>query len=157
MIERPGTGDAFPPFALPTATGGSIRTSDLAGRPAVLFFFPKAMTPGCTDEAMAFSALKPRFDAAGVTLLGISRDPPERLGKFADKHGLTVDLASDLEEPSLSHALGIWGEKQLYGRRFLGLIRTTYLVGRDGRIERVWDKVRVKGHAEDVLAATETR
>ena len=102
---------------------------------------------------MDFSALKPEFDAAGVALLGISKDPPARHNKFTDKHALTVDLASDAEKGGLSDALGIWTEKQLYGKRFMGMVRTTYLIGPDGRIERVWDKVKVKGHAQDVLAA----
>jgi peroxiredoxin Q/BCP len=119
----------------------------------VLFFYPKDMTPGCTTEAVEFSALKSRFDAAGVALLGISKDSPDRHRKFAAKHALTVDLATDAPENGLSDSLGIWTEKQLYGKRFMGMVRTTYLLGPDGRIERVWDKVKVKGHAEEVLAA----
>ncbi len=153
MTDRPGVGDAMPDIALETPDGGTVRPSDFAGKRAVLFFYPKDMTPGCTTVASDFSALKLRFDAAGVMLLGISKDTPDRHRKFTEKHGLTVDLASDAAEGGLSDALGIWTEKQLYGKRFIGMVRTTYLLGPDGRIERVWDRVKVKGHAEDVLAA----
>ena len=153
MTNRPGVGNAMPEVELETPDGGAVRPSDFRGRRAVLFFYPKDMTPGCTTEAIDFSALKPKFDAAGVALLGISKDPPTRHRKFTEKHALTVALASDPETDGLSDALGIWTEKQLYGRRFMGMIRTTYLVGADGRIERVWDKVKVKGHAQEVLAA----
>lgn len=153
MSDRPGVGDAMPDIAMETAGGGNVRPSDFKGRRAVLFFYPKDMTPGCTTEALDFSRLKPQFDKAGVALLGISKDPPARHAKFAEKHALSVDLASDAETEGLSDALGIWTEKQLYGKRFMGMLRTTYLLGPDGRIERVWDKVRVKGHADEVLAA----
>lgn len=153
MSDKPGVGDAMPEFALETPGGGVVRNSDFKGQRTVLFFYPKDMTPGCTTEAVDFSALGPSFDAAGVALLGISKDPPARHAKFAEKHALTVPLASDAAEDGLSDALGIWTEKQLYGRRFMGMVRTTYLVGADGRIERVWNKVKVKGHAQEVLAA----
>lgn len=153
MTDRPKSGDTMPDIALETADGGSVRPSDFKGRRAVLFFYPKDMTPGCTTEAVDFSTLKPRFDAAGVAVLGISKDSPDRHRKFAEKHALVVDLATDAEGGGLSDALGIWTEKQLYGKRFMGMVRTTYLLGADGRIERVWDKVKVGGHAEEVLAA----
>lgn len=153
MSERPGVGDPMPDIAMEAAEGGRIRPSDFAGRRAVLFFYPKDLTPGCTTEAIDFSALKSEFDAAGVALLGISKDPPARHRKFAEKHALTVPLASDAEDGGLSDALGIWTEKQLYGRRFMGMVRTTYLLAPDGRIERVWDKVKVQGHAQQVLEA----
>lgn len=153
MTGRPGVGDTMPDIAMANSEGGSIRPSDFAGRRAVLFFYPKDMTPGCTTEAIDFSALKPRFDEAGVALLGISKDSPARHRKFAEKHALTVDLASDAPDGGLSDALGIWAEKQLYGKRFMGMVRTTYLLGPDGRIERVWDKVKVAGHVQEVLAA----
>lgn len=153
MTDTPGVGDTLPDIAMEAAAGGTVRPRDFAGRRVVLFFYPKDMTPGCTTEAIDFSALKPQFDEAGVALLGISKDPPARHRKFAEKHALTVALASDPAEGGLADALGIWTEKQLYGKRFMGMVRTTYLVGPDGRIERVWDKVRVKGHAQEVLAA----
>ena len=153
MTDKPGVGETMPDIALETPGGGSLRPRDLKGSRAVLFFYPKDMTPGCTTEAIDFSALKSKFDAAGVALLGISKDSPDRHRKFAEKHALTVDLATDAVEDGLSDALGIWTEKLLYGKRFMGMVRTTYLLGPDGRIERVWDKVKVKGHAEEVLAA----
>lgn len=152
-MSKPGVGDLMPDVALQMPDGGNVRRSDFAGRRAVVFFYPKDMTPGCTTEAVDFSALKPRFDEANVELLGISKDSPDRHRKFAEKHGLTIKLATDAAEGGLSDALGIWTEKQLYGKRFMGMVRTTYLIGPDGRIERVWDKVKVKGHAEEVLAA----
>lgn len=149
----PSVGEAMPEIALETPDGGTVRPGDFRGRRAVLFFYPKDLTPGCTTEAIDFSALKPKFDAAGVALLGISKDLPARHRKFAEKHGLSVDLATDQAAGGLSDALGIWTEKQLYGKRFMGMLRTTYLLRPDGRIERVWDKVKVKGHAAEVLAA----
>ena len=152
MTQGFGVGDIMPDVALTTADGGEVRPRDFAGRRAVLFFYPKDMTPGCTTEAIDFSRLKPEFDALGVALLGISKDDPERHRKFTAKHALTVDLASDAEEDGLSDALGIWTEKQLYGRRFMGMVRTTYLLDVDGRIQRVWPKVKVAGHAAEVLA-----
>lgn len=153
MSERPGTGDALPDMALTTPDGGIVRTSDFAGRKLVLFFYPKDDTPGCTTENKDFFALAGEFDAAGVALLGVSKDPPKKHAKFIEKHGLATSLASDAEEGGLSDALGIWTEKSMYGRTYMGMERTTYLVGADGRIARVWNKVKVKGHAEEVLAA----
>jgi peroxiredoxin Q/BCP len=135
--------------------GGSVKPSDYAGRKLVLFFYPKDDTPGCTTENLDFTALAAEFEAAGTALLGISKDPPERHAKFAAKHGLTVPLASDAAEGGLSDVLGIWTEKVNYGRTYMGMVRTTLLVGPDGRIARVWDKVKVKGHAAEVLAAAQ--
>lgn len=149
-----GEGDVLPRFTLTQPDSSTITRDDLAGRPAVLFFYPKDDTPGCTSEAKDFSALKAEFDAAGVRLLGISKDPPERHRKFIAKHGLTVPLATDAEEDGLSDALGIWAEKSMYGKTYMGMVRTTYLVDREGRIARVWRKVKVKGHAAEVLEAT---
>ena len=153
MSNRPGVGDALPDIAMETPAGGTVRPSDFAGRKLVVFFYPKDDTPGCTTENKDFSALADDFAKAGVALLGVSKDTPAKHGKFIAKHGLTVPLASDAAEGGLSDALGIWTEKQNYGRTYMGMVRTTYLVGPDGRIARVWDKVKVKGHAEDVLAA----
>lgn len=153
MTARPGVGDRLPDLAMDLGEGRKVRPSDYAGRKLVLFFYPKDDTPGCTTENIDFTALAPEFEKAGVALLGISKDPPARHQKFAAKHGLTVPLASDAAEGGLSDALGIWTEKQNYGRTYLGMVRTTYLVGADGRIARVWDKVKVKGHAAEVLAA----
>lgn len=153
MSDFPAQGDAMPDIAMETPEGGSVRAADFKGRKAVFFFYPKDNTPGCTTEAKDFSALKAEFDKAGVAVLGISKDSPQKHRNFIAKHALTVDLATDAEEGGLSDALGIWTEKSMYGKTYLGMVRTTYLIGADGRIERVWNKVKVKGHAEDVLAA----
>jgi thioredoxin-dependent peroxiredoxin len=146
-------GDAVPDIAMERPDGGTVKPSDMAGKPYVLFFYPKDDTPGCTKENIAFTELKPQFDKAGVALLGISKDPPKKHVKFMEKHGLTVDLASDPEENGLSDALGIWKEKSMYGRTYMGMERTTILVGADGKIARIWPKVKVAGHAEEVLEA----
>jgi len=156
MTDRPGIGDPIPDLALETPEGGSVRASDFAGRKLVLFFYPKDDTPGCTTENLDFSALKPEFDAAGVALLGVSKDPAAKHQKFIAKHDLSVPLASDAAENGLSNALGIWTEKQNYGRTYMGMVRTTYLVDAEGRIAKVWDKVKVKGHAQAVLEAAKT-
>jgi len=153
MSDRPGVGDAFPDMALTLPDGSAVRTSDFAGRKLVVFFYPKDDTPGCTTENKDFSALAGEFEKAGTALLGVSKDPPARHQKFAAKHGLVAPLASDAESGGLSDALGIWTEKQNYGRTYMGMVRTTYLVGPDGRIARVWDKVKVKDHAAQVLEA----
>jgi peroxiredoxin Q/BCP len=146
-------GDTLPDIGLETPEGGSVKPSDFSGKKLVLFFYPKDDTPGCTLENQDFSALAPEFAKAGVALLGVSKDPPKKHGKFIAKYGLAAPLASDAEEGGLSDALGIWTEKSMYGRTYLGMLRTTYLVGTDGKIARVWDKVKVKGHAAEVLEA----
>ena len=155
MSNRPGVGDPIPDIALQTSDGGSVRPSDFIGRALVLFFYPKDDTPGCTTENLDFSALAPEFEAAGVALLGVSKDPPAKHAKFIARHGLAAPLASDAAEGGLSDALGIWTEKQNYGRSYMGMVRTTYLVGPDGTIAQVWAKVGVKGHAAAVLAAAQ--
>lgn len=153
MNTFPDTGDLLPDVAMQTPEGGTVKPSDFAGRKLVLFFYPKDDTPGCTTENIDFSALKADFDAAGVALLGVSKDPPAKHAKFAAKHGLIAPLASDAEEGGLSDALGIWTQKSMYGRTYMGMERTTYLVDGEGRIARVWRKVKVKGHAAEVLDA----
>jgi len=153
MSKQAAAGDMMPDIAMETPEGGSVKPSDFRGRKLVLFFYPKDDTPGCTTENIDFSALKGEFNAAGVALLGVSKDSPARHQKFAAKHALTVPLASDAAEGGLSDALGIWTEKQNYGRTYMGMVRTTYLVDAEGRIARVWDKVKVKGHAAAVLEA----
>jgi peroxiredoxin Q/BCP len=152
MSERLDVGDTMPDTALETPDGGTVRASDFRGRKLVVFFYPRDDTPGCTVENKDFSALLPEFDAAGTAVLGVSKDPPAKHAKFTAKHGLVAPLATDAET-GLSDALGIWGEKSLYGRLFMGMHRTTYLIGPDGRIARVWRKVKVKGHAAEVLEA----
>jgi peroxiredoxin Q/BCP len=152
-IEQAGVGDAFPDVALETPDGGSVKPSDFAGRKLVVFFYPKDDTPGCTTENIDFTALALEFEKTGTALLGVSKDPPQKHARFIEKHGLKVPLASDAAEGGLSDALGIWTEKQNYGRSYMGMVRTTYLVGTDGKIAKMWNKVKVKGHADDVLAA----
>jgi peroxiredoxin Q/BCP len=121
----------------------------------VLFFYPKDDTPGCTTENKDFTAAKAEFDAAGVALLGVSKDPPKKHEKFVAKYNLAAPLASDPETEGLADALGIWVEKSMYGRTYMGMERTTYLVDAEGKIARVWRKVKVKGHAAEVLAAAQ--
>jgi peroxiredoxin Q/BCP len=154
-MSHPATGDAFPDFALDLPDGGVTRLADHAGKPLVVFFYPKDDTPGCTTEAIDFTALKDKFAAAGVALLGVSKDPPAKHAKFIAKHDLGVTLASDAVDDGLSDRLGIWAEKQNYGRTYMGMVRTTYLVDAAGRIAQVWNKVKVKGHAEAVLDAAQ--
>ena len=153
MTKQADVGDSMPAVALSGADGKSVRTADFAGKPLVVFFYPKDDTPGCTTENKDFSGLAPEFARAGVALLGVSKDPPARHARFAAKYGLVAPLASDAESGGLSDALGIWVEKSLYGRAYMGMERTTYLVDAAGRIARVWRKVKVKGHAAEVLEA----
>ena len=153
MSELPDVGDTLPDIALETPEGGTVRPSDFKGQKLVLFFYPKDDTPGCTTENKDFSELAGEFEQAGTALLGVSKDPPAKHAKFAQKHGLVAPLASDAHENGLSDALGVWAEKQNYGRTYMGMVRTTYLVDADGKIARVWRKVRVKGHAAEVLEA----
>lgn len=153
MMSKPGVGDTFPDIAMETPDGGSVKASDFAGKKLVVFFYPKDNTPGCTTENIDFSALKGEFDAAGVELLGVSKDSAKKHQNFIAKHDLKAPLATDAEEDGLSDALGIWTEKKNYGRTYMGMVRTTYLIGPDGKIAQVWDKVKVKGHAQAVLEA----
>lgn len=155
MSTFPGVGDPLPDLPLTAPDGGTVKPSDFVGRKLVLFFYPKDDTPGCTTENKDFSALAEEFAAAGTALLGVSKDPPKKHEKFIAKHGLAAPLASDAEEGGLSDALGIWTEKSMYGRTYMGMERTTYLVGADGRIAQVWNKVKVKDHAAQVLAAAQ--
>jgi peroxiredoxin Q/BCP len=153
MTPRPDVGDMIPDIALQAPGGAILRPSDFRGRKLVMFFYPKDDTPGCTVENKDFSALAPEFEKADIALLGISKDPPSKHEKFAAKHGLVVPLVSDSETDGLSDALGVWTKKSMYGRTYMGMERTTFLIGADGKIARVWRKVKVKGHADEVLAA----
>jgi peroxiredoxin Q/BCP len=141
-----------PAFKLPRDGGGTVSLSDYKGRKVVLYFYPKADTPGCTQEAIDFSRLSEAFAKAGTAVLGVSADPVKSQDRFKTKHGLKVALGSD-ETHEMLEAYGVWGEKSMYGRTFLGVFRNTYLIGPDGRIAQVWEKVRVMGHAEAVLQA----
>ena len=151
--EWPGEGDPMPDIAMETPDGGGVRPSDFKGRKAVLFFYPKDNTPGCTTEARDFSGMKEAFEEAGTAILGISKDSPAKHRNFIAKHGLTIDLATDRQDDGLSDALGIWTRKAMYGKMFMGMVRTTYLLDTDGVIRKVWRKVKVKEHAAEVLAA----
>ena len=145
-------GDKAPAFSLPRDGGGKVSLKNFKGGKLVLYFYPKADTSGCTKEAMAFSRLRADFAKAGTEILGVSADPVPALDKFKTKHKLKIALASD-ETKAMLEAFGAWGEKSLYGRKFLGVIRKTFLIDAQGHIARVWPKVRVDGHAEEVLAA----
>ncbi len=145
-------GQKAPAFSLPRDGGTVTKLSDYAGQKLVLFFYPRADTPGCTLEAIAFTRLAKEFAAAGTAVLGVSADPPKAQEKFRDKHKLTVPLISD-EAHEMLEAYGAWGEKSMYGKTFLGIIRTTVLIGSDGRVAKVWRHVKVDGHADAVLEA----
>jgi peroxiredoxin Q/BCP len=145
-------GAAAPSFSLPRDGGGTVSLADRAGKKLVLFFYPRADTPGCTREAIDFTRLQNAFADEGAEVLGISADPVKAQESFSAKHQLSVPLISD-EEHEMLEAYGAWGEKSMYGRTFMGIIRTTVLIGADGRIARIWRNVRVDGHADEVLAA----
>ena len=145
-------GAKAPPFHLPRDGGGMISLSDFSDRKLVLFFYPRADTPGCTREAIDFTRLKSDFAQAGTEVLGISGDSLKAQEKFRDKHQLGVPLISD-EKHQMLEAYGAWGEKSMYGRNFLGILRTTVLIGADGHIARIWRHVKVDGHADAVLEA----
>ncbi|MCS6879099.1 MAG: peroxiredoxin [Geminicoccaceae bacterium] len=145
-------GDLVPDFELPTDDGGRIGAASLRGKPFVIYFYPKDDTPGCTKEAISFSCLKPQFDALGVRVIGVSKDDTASHEKFRKKHDLSITLASD-EEGRTIEAFGAWVEKNMYGKKSMGIERSTFLVDADGRIHKVWRKVKVPGHAEEVLEA----
>jgi thioredoxin-dependent peroxiredoxin len=145
-------GQKAPRFELPRDGGGRLTLEDLSGKPVVLYFYPQDDTEGCTAEAIDFSRLKPEFEKAGASVIGVSPDSIKSHDKFKTKHRLTVDLASD-EERKAVEAYGVWVEKTMFGRKYMGVERSTFLIGPDGNIARIWRKVRVRGHAEQVLDA----
>jgi len=145
-------GAKAPGFHLPRDGGESVSLADYAGQKLVLFFYPRADTPGCTREAIDFTRLKGAFAESGTAVLGVSGDTLKAQESFRDKHQLMVPLISD-EKHEMLEAYGAWGEKSMYGRTFMGVIRTTVLIGADGRIARIWRNVRVDGHADEVLEA----
>jgi peroxiredoxin Q/BCP len=145
-------GAKAPAFHLPRDGGGSVSLADYAGKKLVLFFYPRADTPGCTKEAIDFTRLKGAFAECGTEVLGISADTVKAQESFRNKHQLATPLISD-EKHEMLDAYGAWGEKSMYGRSFMGILRTTVLIGVDGRIAKIWRNVRVDGHADDVLAA----
>ena len=145
-------GNPAPDFDLPGSGGTRLSLAALRGRIVVLFFYPKDDTSGCTAEAINFSGLKPQFDAIDAVVIGMSPDSVKSHDRFRAKHELTVDLASD-EDKKVLQAYGVWVEKSMYGRKYMGVERTTLLIDRDGKVARVWNKVKVPGHAAEVLEA----
>lgn len=143
-------GDVAPQFDLPRDGGGSLSLSAVRGKPVVLYFYPQDDTTSCTNEAIGFSQLMPEFEKAGAVVIGLSRDSVKKHDKFKAKYDLTVDLVAD-EERKVIEAYHLWVEKMMYGRKYMGVERATFLIGGDGRIARIWRQVRVKGHAEEVL------
>jgi len=145
-------GDKAPDFVLPTDGGGTVKLSQLKGKPVVLYFYPKDDTPGCTKEACGFRDSMPSLTRAGATVIGVSRDSVARHDKFKAKHNLNFTLASD-EDGKVCEAYGTWVEKSLYGRKYMGIDRATFLIDGKGVIRNVWRKVKVPGHVDEVLAA----
>ncbi len=145
-------GDVAPDFDLPTDGGGRVRLADLKGKPVVLYFYPKDDTSGCTSEAQQFSAVMGEFQAAGAIVVGVSKDSVASHDKFKAKYGLAFPLASD-ESGETVERYGAWVEKSMYGRKYMGIDRSTFLIGPDGRLVQVWRKVKVPGHAKAVLDA----
>ncbi len=143
-------GDLAPTFDLPADAGGRVKLAKLKGKRVVLYFYPKDDTPTCTQEALNFSEKAKAFERANAIVVGISKDSPSTHDKFKAKHGLTVLLASD-EDGDVLNAYGVWTEKSMYGRKYMGIERATYLINPKGRIQKIWRKVRVKGHVDDVL------
>ena len=145
-------GDKAPAFSMPTDGGGEIDLKDLKGRAVVLYFYPKDSTPGCTTEACAFRDLMPDFSKIDAEIVGVSKDSVKRHDNFKAKHGLPFSLASDADG-DICERYGVWVEKSMYGRQFMGIERTTFLIDAKGVVRRIWRKVKVKGHAEEVLEA----
>jgi len=148
----PETGENAPDFTLPRDGGGKISLTDFRGHPVVLYFYPRDDTPGCTTEGKDFTAAADDFQAEGATVLGVSKDSVADHDKFRDKHGLSVILLSD-EEGDVCETYGVWGEKKMYGKTFMGIERATFLIDGKGQIVRAWRKVKVPGHVDEVLAA----
>ncbi|MEJ2016575.1 MAG: thioredoxin-dependent thiol peroxidase [Limibacillus sp.] len=145
-------GDKAPDFSMPTDGGGSVSLKDLKGKKVVLYFYPKDDTPGCTKEACGFRDALPDFSGADAEIIGVSKDSVAKHDKFKAKHELPFTLASD-EDGSVCEAYGTWVEKSMYGRKYMGIDRATFLIGHDGKIAQIWRKVKVPGHVDEVLAA----
>jgi peroxiredoxin Q/BCP len=148
----PVVGAEAPPFRLPVAGGREVDLAARRGRKVVVYFYPKDDTSGCTREAIEFNGLKAEFEAAGTDIIGVSPDGLASKAKFAKKHGLELDLAAD-EAKAVLERYGVWVEKSMYGRKYMGVERTTVLIDKDGKIARIWQKVKVPGHAQEVLEA----
>lgn len=147
-------GDAAPDFAMPASGGRRVSLAALHGRPFVLYFYPRADTPGCTKEACAFQEALPQLGHIGIEVIGVSKDKMKPIEKFADKYSLKFPLASDAET-QVAEAYGVWVEKSMYGRKYMGMERATFLIDRHGRIARIWPRVKVDGHAAEVAAAAQ--
>jgi peroxiredoxin Q/BCP len=152
MPTNPAPGTKAPAFKLPRDGGDTVSLADFKGQNLVLYFYPRADTPGCTIESKAFSGLAKAFAKTGTAVLGVSADPVKAQDAFKAKHSLAIPLASD-ETHRMLEAYGVWGEKSMYGKKFMGITRTTFLIDQEGRIARIWPKVKVEGHADEVLAA----
>lgn len=148
-------GQTAPAFDLPTDGDGRIALDDLKGKSVVLYFYPKADTPGCTTEGLDFSALANQFAAANAVVIGVSRDAVKKLDRFKAKHDLQLVLGSD-EDGAVCEAYGVWVQKKLYGREYMGVERATFLIDGAGLVRRVWRNVKVKGHADQVLEASQS-
>lgn len=153
-MSKLSEGDMAPDFTLPTDGDGSFTLSDKRGSPVILFFYPKDNTPGCTKEAIGFSEHLDAFQKLGCVVAGMSPDPVKMHDKFVAKHELTVPLISDEEKTTLE-AYGVWAEKSMYGKKYMGVNRTTFIIDADGKIAKAWDKVKVPGHVEEVLATAQ--
>jgi peroxiredoxin Q/BCP len=153
MTKELVEGDPAPDFELPTDGGGRAHLKDLQGKAVIIYFYPKDDTSGCTAEAIAFNGLRAKFAAAGATVIGVSPDSAASHDKFKLKHDLKIALAADPERSAIE-AYGVWKEKSMYGRKYFGVERSTFLIDRNGSIAKVWRKVKVPGHADEVLAAT---
>jgi thioredoxin-dependent peroxiredoxin len=155
MAKNLEPGDRAPAFRLATDGGTDVSSASLKGKPYVLYFYPKDNTSGCTKEAVGFSEAKRKFDAAGVAIVGISKDSVESHGKFRKKYSLKITLGSD-EDLKTASSYGVWIEKSLYGRKYMGMDRATFLVDAKGVIRNIWRKVKVPGHVEAVLSAAKS-
>ena len=144
-------GDKAPSFSLPSQNGEIISLKDLKGKTVILYFYPKDMTPGCTQEACDFRDAQAKFKKSNAVVLGVSKDSVERHVKFQEKYDLNFPLLSD-EDGSVCEAYGVWKQKSLYGKKFMGIERATFIIGPTGKIEKIYPKVKVKGHAEEILA-----
>ena len=147
-------GDAAPDFEMPASGGRTVSKKSLRGKPFVLYFYPKADTPGCTKEACAFQEAMPKFGEIGLDVVGVSPDKMKPIERFAAKYGLTFPLASD-EDHAVADRYGTWVEKSMYGRKYMGMERSTFLIGADGKVLKAWRKVSVTGHADEVMTAAQ--